>query len=430
MTGLSLIDKVTIGAALLGGAAGVAGSFAVLRRRSLVGDMLAHASLPGVCLAFVLTGSRDLLSLSLGALASGLVAIALLTVVVRWTRTKEDAAIGIMLSAFFGLGIVLLSRVTHSTSAGYSAGLNSYLFGEPGNMVDRDLALLAVVATAVLLLTAILFKEFKIVAFDADFARSQGWPTLALDLAMMGAVAVVTIVGLPIVGVILMAAMIILPAATARLWTNTLRSLLLLAGALGVVTGAGGVRLAGNLPAGPAIVLTGAALFVFSLLFAPQRGIIARVYEETRLRLRVARDHLMRSLYELNEPALPQRDTIPLERLAQHRHARPWLQRWLLDRSERTGLLERTNGSVRLTPLGLRRAAEATKTHRMWEMYMMEFAGSAADHVDRSADAVEHLLPEGLLVKLEERLAREGRMPHMATAVPASPHEVLDETTP
>jgi manganese/zinc/iron transport system permease protein len=160
MTGLSLIDKVTIGAALLGGAAGVAGSFAVLRRRALVGDMLAHASLPGVCLAFVLTGSRDLLGLSLGALASGLVAIGLLTVVVRWTRTKEDAAIGIMLSAFFGLGVVMLSRVTRSTSGGYSSGLNSYLFGEPGNMVDRDLALLAVVAAVVLVLTALLFKEF------------------------------------------------------------------------------------------------------------------------------------------------------------------------------------------------------------------------------------------------------------------------------
>src|SRR5687768_3954395 len=145
MTGLSLSDKVTLGSALLGGAAGVAGSFAVLRRRSLVGDMLAHASLPGVCLAFAITGSRNLLGLSLGALVSGLLAVGLMTVVVRWTRTKEDAAIGIMLSAFFGAGIVLLSRVTRSSVGGYSSGLNSYLFGEPGNMLDSDLALLLVV---------------------------------------------------------------------------------------------------------------------------------------------------------------------------------------------------------------------------------------------------------------------------------------------
>ncbi len=426
MTGLSIVDKVTIGSALLGGAAGVAGSFAVLRRRSLVGDMLAHASLPGVCIAFMITGSRNLLGLSLGALVSGLLAIGLMTVVVRWTRTKEDAAIGIMLSAFFGLGIVLLSAVTRSKAGGNSSGLNSYLFGEPGNMVDNDLLLLVIVAAAVLALTALLFKEFKLVAFDADFARSQGWPTLALDLAMMAAVAVVTIVGLPIVGVILMAAMIILPAATARMWTNRLHSLLLLAGTIGVATGAVGIRIADDLPAGPAIVLTGGALFVLSLLFAPQRGIIARVWNETRLRMRIAREHLLRSLYELNEPALPSAASIPVERLAGHRHSRPWMLSWLLNRGEQRGLLERTNGSVKLTPLGMRRAAEATKTHRMWELYMMEFAGSAADHVDRSADAVEHLLPAGLLVKLEERLAREGRLPNATTAVPASPHEMKD----
>jgi manganese/zinc/iron transport system permease protein len=424
MTGLSLIDKVTIGSALLGGAAGVAGSFAVLRRRSLVGDMLAHASLPGVCLAFIITGSRDLFGLSIGALVSGLAAIGLMTVVVRWTRTKEDAAIGVMLSAFFGLGIALLSVVTRSTAGGNSSGLNSYLFGEPGNMVDRDLLLLTIVAAAVLLLVALLFKEFKLVAFDADFAQSQGWPTMWLDLAMMAAVAVVTIVGLPIVGVILMAAMIIMPAATARLWTNRFHSLLILAGIIGVATGGVGVRISGDLPAGPIIVLVGAGLFAFSLLAAPHRGIIARLWSETRLRLRIEREHLLRSLYELNEPVLPKVAPVEFTRLAAYRHWRPWMLRWLVEEGERRGLLAQTNGNVKLTPLGLRRAADATKTHRMWEIYMMDFAGSAPDHVDRSADAVEHMLPDELLVKLEDRLAREGRLPKATTELPASPHEV------
>jgi manganese/zinc/iron transport system permease protein len=221
-----------------------------------------------------------------------------------------------------------------------------------------------------------------------------------------------------------MAAMIILPAATARLWTNRLHTLLILAGAIGVVTGTTGIRIAHDLPAGPSIVLTGATLFVLSLLFAPERGIVARLWNETRLRLRVAREHLLRSLYELNEPSLPHIQRVPFERLSEHRHWRPWMLRWQLDRGERGGLLERTNGNVKLTPLGLRRAADATKTHRMWEIYMMEFAGSAADHVDRSADAVEHLLPEGLLVSLEERLAQQGRLPMSATEVPASPHEI------
>lgn len=422
MTGLSLSDKVTLGAALLGGAAGVAGSFAVLRRRSLVGDMLAHASLPGVCLAFAVTGSRSLVGLSIGALASGLTAIALMTIVTRWTRTKEDAAIGIALSAFFGLGIVLLSLVTRSRAGGNSAGLNSYLLGEPGNMVNRDLALLSIVGSAVLALVLLLYKEFKVVAFDQEFARSQGWPTLWLDLGMMAAVAVVTIVGLPIVGVILMAAMIIMPAATARLWTNRFHTLLLLSGAFGAGSAALGVRLSRGLPTGPMIVLTGAALFVGSLLFAPERGVIARVIEETRLRIRIARENLLRALYELNERALPIIEPITEFQLRQHRHWQPWMLRWLLEQSVQRGLLDRRAGAYELTALGLRRAAEATKTHRMWEIYMMEFAGAAPDHVDRSADTVEHLLPAAVVLNLEQRLAKEGRLPAVTADVPASPH--------
>jgi manganese/zinc/iron transport system permease protein len=389
--------------------------------------MLAHASLPGVCIAFMLMQSRELWGLSLGALASGLLAIALMSVVTRWTRTKEDAALGIMLSAFFGLGVVLLSVVQRSNFGGNSAGLNSYIFGEPGNMVDSDLALLAVVAAAVLTLVVSLFKEFKLVAFDPEFAQSQGWPGALLDLLMMSLVAVVTIVGLPIVGVILMAAMIILPGATARLWTHRFDRLLVLAAAIGAVTGALGVRLSRGLPTGPTIVLTGASLFVLSLLLAPERGIVARLVSETRLRMRVAREHLLRSLYELNEPSLPNISPAPFARLRQHRHWRPWMLRWMLGQSERNGLLDFNGESVQLTPLGLRRAAEATKTHRMWEIYMMEFAGSAPDHVDRSADTVEHMLPESLLVELEDRLAREGRMPPMPIDVPASPHAVGSE---
>lgn len=427
MTGLSLSDKVTIGSALLCGAAGVAGSFAVLRRRSLVGDMLAHASLPGVCIAYAITGSRELLGLSIGALVSGLLAIGLMTLVVRWTRTKEDAAIGIMLSGFFGLGIVLLSVITRSAAAGGSAGLSSYIFGEPGNMLDSDLLTLAAVGVGVLLLVICFYKEFKLVSFDHEFAKSQGWPTLWLDLGMMAAVALVTIIGLPIVGVILMAAMIILPGATARMWTNRLNVLLILAGVIGAATGAIGVRLSSSLPTGPTVVLTGATIFVASILFAPERGVIARVWSETRLRIRVAREHLLRSLYELNEPTLPRLTPTSFQQLLSHRYATPWMLRWLVDRSEHRGLVALRGDQITLTPLGFRRAAEATRTHRMWEIYMMEFAGSAPDHVDRSADAVEHLLPESLLVELEDRLAREGRLPAIATEVPASPHDVSAE---
>ena len=420
--GLNLSQKVMLGTALLGGMSGVVGSFAVLRGRSLVGDMLAHAALPGVCLAFLVMGSRDMLGLSLGALLSGLLAIGTVSLLVRWTRTKEDAAIGIVLSTFFGMGVVLLSIIQKPHIGGNKAGLDSYIFGEPGNMLSSDLVLLALVAAAVLLIVGIFFKEFQLVSFDSDFAQSQGWPTLLLDLALMAALAVVTIVGLPIVGVILMAAMIILPASTARFWTNRLHIMLLLAGGFGMAAGVLGTKLGRGLPAGAAIVLTASSFFIFSLLLAPGRGVLSRIVGEVQLRRRIAREHLLRSLYELSESGLPERMQLPLQTIRDYRHWRSLPK--LITQAVESGLVETARETVRLTPLGLRRSAELTKAHRLWEMYLVQHASIAADHVDRDADDVEHLLPAALLLELEQELADEGRLPEVTSEVPESPHEL------
>ena len=419
---LTLTAKVMIGTALLGGMSGVVGSFAVLRGRSLVGDMLAHAALPGICLAFVLMGTRSILGFSLGALLTGLLAIGAVTVIVRWTRTKEDAAIGIVLSTFFGAGIVFLSIIQQSGGGGSKSGLDSYLFGEPGSMLNGDLILLASVAVVVLLTVALLFKEFKIVCFDSDFARSQGWPTLRLDLLMMASLAAVTVVGLPIVGVILMTAMIILPAATARFWTHRLHLLLVLAGGFGMAAGLLGTKFGHGLPAGAIIVLTAALFFLLSLLFAPQRGVVARVWAEYQLRKRIAREHLLRSLYELSEVNLPEIPKLSIQAVSSYRYWRS-LEK-LLGKAAEVGEIKRTRDSVQLTSLGLRRAAKLTKAHRLWEMFMMQHAGIASDHVDRDADDVEHLLPEGLLIELEEQLEDEGRLPAVIEEVPHSPHQI------
>ncbi len=423
--GLNLSQKVMIGTALLGGMSGVVGSFAVLRGRSLVGDMLAHAALPGVCLAFLVMGHRSMLGLSVGALLSGLIAIATVSLLVRWTRTKEDAAIGIVLSTFFGLGVVLLSIIQKPHIGGNKAGLDSYLFGEPGNMLSSDLVLLSIVATIILLVVTVFFKEFQLVSFDNDFAQSQGWPTLLLDLFMMASLAIVTVVGLPIVGVILMAAMIILPASAARLWTNRLYVMLLLAGAIGMAAGLLGTKLGKGYPAGAVIVLTASGFFLISLLVAPGRGILMRLFAEYQLRKRIAREHLLRSLYELSESNLPERIWLPIQKLHEYRYWRSLTK--LIAKAKESEFVEITKNTIRLTPIGLQRSAELTKAHRLWEMYLVQHAGIASDHVDRDADDVEHLLSASLLLELEQQLASEGRLPKLTTDVPDSPHELGTE---
>jgi manganese/zinc/iron transport system permease protein len=407
--------------------------------------MLSHAALPGICIAFVVMGNRNLIGLSLGVLAAGLLAIGAVTLVCRWTRTKEDAAIGIVLSTFFGAGVVLLSIVQRHTS-GNQAGLDKFLFGETAGMRTSDIQLLVATAIFCLLVVIALYKEFQLLSFDTDFAAAQGWPTLALDLVMMATLAVVTVVGLPICGVILMAALIILPGAGARFWTNHLGRMLVIAAVAGAVAGIVGTLLASPLPAqwlgqppdvfgssrrsippGPLIVLVAAGFFVLSLLFAPQRGVLASAIAELRLRMRMSREHLLRALYELSEPQLPRRPRIDQSQLlAQRAWNRRWLGWWLW-RAESGGLIEREDHSVRLTPAGLAAAAEVTRTHRLWELFLVSTAGIASDHVDRDADDVEHMLPEPLVNELEERLAATGKLPTLPTEVPVSPHELAAE---
>jgi manganese/zinc/iron transport system permease protein len=438
MIGGSITTNIMVGTALLGATAGVIGTFAVLRRRALVGDMLSHAALPGICLAFLVTQNRSLFALSIGALTTGLLGIALVAVITRWTRTKEDAAIGIVLSTFFGAGVVLLSWIQQLPS-GNQAGLSTYLFGETAGILRRDIQIIAVVAVFCLLVVMLLFKEFEMLSFDTDFATSQGWPTLSLDLLMMGTLTVVTIVGLPICGVILMAALIILPGAAARFWSNRLGPLLMIAAAFGAAAGVIGTFLASplperwfgtqlldttTLPPGPLIVLSASTIFLFSLMFAPRRGVLAENFAEIRLRIRIGREHMLRALYELSEPHLPERPAIAQKQLLAQRHWSKWLMHWWLGRLRWQGLIENDGEAVRLTPAGLAAAAQITRTHRLWELFLVESAGIASDHVDRDADDVEHMLPAPLIQELESRLAASGRMPVVPQMVPDSPHEI------
>lgn len=423
LLGLTITQKVMLGTALLGCVAGVIGSFAVLRRRALVGDMLSHAALPGICLAFLLMGRRNLLGLMLGAFVAGVAGIAVMTLVRRWTRTREDAAIGIVLSTFFGAGIVLLTIISRMPIGG-KAGLESFLFGAAATMRNADIAIIAGFSISCLLILLLFYKEFKVYSFDPEFAVAQGWPGLTLDLLMMGTLTAVTIVGLPAVGVVLMAAMIIMPCATARFWTNRLGVLLTLSGVIGLLMGSVGtlVSIQQKLPPGPVIVLTGTLLFVVSLLFAPARGVLMSMWRSLRLRHKMARRNLLRTLYELSETALPER---PIVSTAQILHVRSWnsvqLNR-MLRHAAREGLVVTTPEGVQLTPAGLKEAAAVTRRHRLWELYLIEGANVAPERSERDADSIEHYLSPEITRILEARLAQAGRLPVTADVL-QSPHD-------
>jgi manganese/zinc/iron transport system permease protein len=269
---------VLAGCVLMGASSGVLGSFALLRRRSLIGDAVAHAALPGVCLAFLLTGTRDLAALLIGAVLAGLAGAGCVQGITRATRVKEDAALGIVLSVFFGFGILLLTLIKNTPKSS-QAGLDKFIFGQAASLISRDVQVMAVCAVVICLVAALLFKEFKLLCFDPGFSRGLRRPTGVLDGLLLLLLVVSVVVGLQAVGVVLMAAMLITPAAAARFWTERLDRMVLLAGLYGGAAGAIGTglsTLAPRMPTGPLIVLAATALFLFSFFFAPRRGLVAR----------------------------------------------------------------------------------------------------------------------------------------------------------
>lgn len=273
---------VLLSVSLLGAGAGIVGSFAMLRRRALVGDALAHASLPGLCIALLLTGEPQVSVMLFGAAITGLLGIGVLTVLRHWTRVKEDVAIGIVLSVFFGLGVVLLQKIQRLPDVD-AAGLTSYLMGSAAvlSREDRNWIILFFVVT--LIMTSLFYKEFKLFAFDPGFAASQGWPTVLLDILLMGLLVFAVVVGLSSVGVVMIAALLITPAASARFWTNRLSRMLAIAAVLGAVSGALGAWISTfpncHAPTGATIVLVSGGLFVLSWLFGSRRGLTRRLWQ-------------------------------------------------------------------------------------------------------------------------------------------------------
>jgi manganese/zinc/iron transport system permease protein len=269
------VRSVALGAALVGTVAGALGSFALLRRQSLLGDTLSHAALPGIALGFLVSGSRSLTPILAGALISGALAALLVLLLTRTTRIKDDAALGVALSLFFAVGTVLLTYAQRQVGAA-QAGLDAFLFGQAAAVLPADLTLIGGVGLAALLVLALLWKEFKAVTFDADFARSLGLPVLALEASLTLLIAVAVVIGLQLVGVILMVALVVAPAAAARQWTRRLEAMVALAAVFGALAGVAGALVSASargLATGPVIVLAASALVVASLIAAPERGL-------------------------------------------------------------------------------------------------------------------------------------------------------------
>lgn len=408
---------VLSGTTLLGAAAGVVGTFAYLRKRAMMGDALSHATLPGVAAAFLLTATKSLTALMAGAAVTGILGVVAVIGISRLPRIKEDAAIGIVLSVFFAVGMLLVG-IGKSLGMADISGLNDFIYGSAAAMLRRDALLIAAVAIGVIAACVVFYKEFRVVCFDQEYAAVQGWPVVRIDLLMMALVVVTTVIGLQAVGLLLVVALLIIPPAAARFWTDSLGRMIACAGAIGAASGLAGSIISAHysrMPTGGIIVICGGVLFFLSMLLAPHRGVLAGLIRELSLRRTVAWQHLLRALAEHEERFADGARMERRELLA----CRSWSARQLdrvIGRAIRadavaTGLPDK----VGLTAAGRVEARRVLRNHRLWELYLIRHADVAPALVDRDADEIEHVLSNEIIHDLEAALAEE-------TPIPPSPH--------
>ncbi|MBD3178044.1 MAG: iron chelate uptake ABC transporter family permease subunit [Armatimonadia bacterium] len=297
------LRTVALGTAALGFVSGALGSFAVLRKQALLGDATSHAALPGIAVAFLLTGSKAPLVLVLGAALAGWLGTLAIMTIVGLSRVKYDTALGMILSVFFGVGLVLLTFIQRRPDA-TQAGLDTYLFGQAATLLDRDVKTIAGLGAIALLAMALLWKELKLLSFDPDFGATLGFPMRGLDIILTSLIVIAIVIGLQAVGVVLMSAMVVAPAAAARQWTDKLGIMVPLAGVFGALSGVTGAVISSSatrMPTGPVIVLCVSAVAVASLLLAPNRGLFPQWLRSRRQRHAVRKEAVLSDLRALEE---------------------------------------------------------------------------------------------------------------------------------
>jgi manganese/zinc/iron transport system permease protein len=289
---------VATGAALLGIVSGALGTYAVLRRQSLLGDAISHAALPGVAIAFLLTGNKAPLILVLGAAIAGWLGTLLIMSVVRLTRIKYDSALGIVLSTFFGFGLVLHTLIQRTGNAN-QAGLDTFLFGQAATILESDVLTIGILGGVAIIIMIVFWKELKLLVFDEGFAASLGFPIRVLDILLTSLLVIAIVLGLQAVGAVLMSAMLVAPAVAARQWTNKLSLMMFLAACFGALAGVSGTIIsssASRIPTGPTIVLCATVVVGLSIAFAPNRGLLWDWLRHQRNKqgLKVAADRLLK----------------------------------------------------------------------------------------------------------------------------------------
>lgn len=427
----AVLRAPTIGCMLMCLSAALVGVIAFLRKQSLVGEALSHASFPGVIIGVVLAGELSQGNESwlwlpaftmAGAFVSSLIGLVCINILEARAKIYSDSALCFILSSFFGIGITLASRVQFTHATLYIQSLN-YLYGQAATMVDIHIVIYGILSLAVIALVVTFYKELQVLTFDKEYAKSIGIRVNLIRTLTFILVTLAIVIGIRSVGVVLMSAMLIAPAVAARQFTHRLSMMMVLAGIFGLFSGYFGIYLSVEMtnyfsslyptariafPTGPMIVMVATLICIFALFFAPERGLIVRLFRRTLFRYQCNCENILKALWRYGPD-----EEYSFKKISSFQSLTKLYLLFILRRLSHSGWLERTEkGFYKLTHDGVHRAAHIVRLHRLWELYLADYLGIGAEKVHRSAEEMEHIITPEIEKELTELLKNPKYDPH------------------
>jgi len=420
-----------LGCMLMCFASSLVGVIVFLRKESLLGESLSHAAYPGVILGVIFAGLLNLTEaqeleiaffIMLGAFCSALLGLWFIHLLQRKLKVRSDSALCFVLSCFFGVGITLSSQVQFMYTSLYRQ-VQVYLFGQAATMTDIHILVYGLFTMVIVGTIVFFYKELQLITFDRDYAKSLDVNTTSFDAFIFVLIVLAVVIGIRSVGVVLMSAMLIAPAASARQFTNRLYMMFLLASIFGLLSGFFGVYSSVELsyyfakynsishfvvPTGPMIVIVVSCICLFSLLFAPERGLLWRLIRIGRFRYQCLCENLLKSLWFDGTER-----EIDLQKQQVLLNIPSYYLSFILWRFQRNGWVQKTSSNkCYLTKSGMQRAAQIVRLHRLWEVYLADYLGVGAERVHRSAEEMEHIITPELEQELTTLLNDPKRDPH------------------
>lgn len=408
------VQVVFWGSLILCSISGLVGTFTLLRKRSLIGDVISHAVLPGIALAFIIGQQKDILYLIIGATITGWISTYLVDYITKHSKIKSDTAIALTLSVFFGIGVLLLTHIQHSGNASQS-GLDQFIFGRASAMNTDDIRLFSIIGILITALTVVFFRGFSLLSFDENYSESIGFPNEILKLILSITTVTTVAMGVQAVGVVLMSALLITPAAAARFWTNKISSLAILAvlfsGFSGVLGSAISYTYTG-MPTGPWIVVVVSFIAVISAFLGSKKGLVKKFIQQNKNNKKILKENTIKLFYPLLSSDDEGTNRFSFHKIWEHSSMQKATLRKGLNLLVANKLLVRSNGLYEATDEGVVEAKAIVRKHRLWELYISRYMHLQPDHVHDDAEGIEHVITPEIERELEKELDFPTLDPH------------------